>query len=72
MNPILNSVVEWLAPALAWLAEIGAASSAVSIVVFGITFGAAAIFCIVFFLIAVIVIAGIVIFGMRSKDPTEW
>jgi hypothetical protein len=72
VTAILETVMVWLAPVIDWLAQIGAASRAFSVVVFGITFGAAAIFCIAFFLIAVTVIAGIVFFGMRSKDPTEW
>lgn len=72
MTAILDALMVWLTPALAWLDGIGAVSRAFSFVVFGITFGAAAIFCIAFFLIAVTVIAGIVLFGMRSKDPTEW
>lgn len=66
------NVPQWLLPVLDWLAVIGASSRAFSIVVFGYPLAAAAIFCAVLALICIGIVGAIVIFGMRSNDPTEW
>jgi hypothetical protein len=63
---------QWLLPLLNWLEVIGATSRAFSFVLFGYTLGAAAIFCTVLALLAVGIVGAIVVFGMRSDNPTEW
>lgn len=58
-----------------WLGAIGASSRAFSFVWLGITFDAAAFFMLVLACVALVpvaVIAVIAIFGMSSKNPTEW